>query len=605
VAALVFSFAAASIYGPIWEAGASHMAAASRAEGGWVVVHHTDLEAEAWIVARGAYALVHHPLRFFDGEHCAPTEKSLAYGPAMLTMAILAIPAYLATGDPVLTFNLDLVLYSLIGAAAMYLLITAWTGVPGAGIVAGLLFGFHRIRMVGIAFAMDWNLAWTVFALFFARRLFARGRWSDAAGLALVVSLQIWESMYTLLAAVLLSAPFALWLIVRYRFRAVRPAQLAFVAMSIAVASVLFFAPYLEVRSGVSSLQRTASQQIFAPWGAYLPSGGFFLGWFTMALVACCLVLGRRRTVGALGGGDPRWALLAGALCTALVAAGPYNNSLLLALTSAPSVHVPNLYLLLVRVIPGLDSIRKIPCLAAGVLLVGCVLAGMGAAALIRLAKEYWALAAAALVLAAALEVIRPSMLGLPPTHEWQLHSIAADKNAIEFFRTLERLGNTGPILELPVDLGLANYTIGMSRISLSFYHHRRIAACMGSLEYAIPGRRALIRIADRLPEPEAVNEIRRLGFTTVLIDPKVAGTALLQRFRERAQHPESSGVRFFYSNGSTAVFTLGRIGQREAPRPAASSQEGPGGTGSERGVATRAASAQITANASGRITYL
>jgi hypothetical protein len=538
-------------------------------QGTVVFIAHGDVEAEAWIVSRGAYTLVHQPLRYFDSEHCAPMEKSLVYGPAMLTMAILAIPAYLATGDPVLTYNLDLVLYSLIGAAAMYLLIAEWTGVPAAGIVAGLLFGFHRIRMVEIQFPMDSNLAWTVFALLFARRLFARGRWRDVAGLALVVSLQIWESMYTLLAAMLLSAPFAVWLLARYRFRTVRLAQLAFVGTSVVLASAMFFAPYLQAQTRFGALHRTVSQQVFTPWNWYLPSGCLFVGWFPIALIVCSLILGRRRTAGALGGGDPRWVLLAGGLCVALVAAGPYNDALLLMLTGDPSVHVPNLYLLLASVIPGLDSIRKIAVLSLGVLLVTCVLAGMGAAALIRLSKRYWTLAAAALVLAAALDVTRPSMLGLRPTYEWQFHSIAADKNSIEFFRHLEQLGNTGPIIELPVDLGLKNMTIGISRISLSFYHHRRTSACMGSFE--VPGRDTFIELASRLPEPAAVDQIRRLGFTTVIIDPKVAGKALLQRFMEQAQHHESTSLRLLYWNGSIGAFTLGPIGQPDAPQASGS----------------------------------
>jgi hypothetical protein len=563
LAALVFLLAATWTFARVWRAGATLVAPAERTDGGWVTIAHCDLVAEAWIVSRGAYTLVHRPLQYFNAEHCAPVEKSLVYGPAMLTAAIVAIPAYLASGDPVLTYNVDLVLYSLIGAMAMYLLITEWTGVPAAGIVAGLLFGFHRIRMEGIQFPMDSNLAWTVLALFFARRLFTRGRWRDAAGLSLAVALQIWESMYMLLAAVFVSAPFAVWLLARYGFRTVRPAQLALVAASVLLACAVVFVPYLEVQTRFGALHRAPSEHIFTPWEAYLPSGGFFAGWFPIALIVCCLILGRRRTAGNLGG-DALWALLAGGLCVALVAAGPFNNALLLLLTGNPSIHIPNAYLFLAKMIPGLDSVRKIACLSAGVLLVACELAGMGAAALIRLSKRYWAAVAAALVLAAVMEVTRPTTLGLPRTYEWQFHSIAADKDSIKFFRDLERLGNTGAIIELPVDLGVDNFTIGMSRISLSFYHHRRTTACMGS--FGVPGREALVALADRLPDPEAVQEIRRLGFTTVIIDPKATGPELLQRFREQARRKDS-GVRFLYWNGSIGAFTLHPREQSDAPR--------------------------------------
>ena len=431
VAALVFSLAAISTYAPVWMAGASVVAPAEYAAGNWAIIRRQDVEAAAAIVSRGAYTLVHHPLRYFDAEYCAPTETSLAFGPAMLTTSILGIPAYLATGDPLLTFNVALVEYSLISAAAMYLLIAEWTGVPAAGIVAGLLFAFHPIRMTfGIPLQMDLNLGWTVFALFFARRLFAYGRWRDVVGLTLAVSLQIWESMYTLAAAMFVSAPFAVWLLLRYRLRNVRPAQLVFMGASIVLAAALFFAPYLQVQSRLGVLQRSDAEQGFTQWGAYLPGGGFFLGWLLIVLTICALILGRRRTVDALDGGDPRWVLLAGGLFVALVAAGPYNNALLSMLTGNPSVHVPNLYRLVGGVIPGLNSLRKIICLSSGVHLVACVLAGLGAAALIRLSKQYWALTAAALVLAAALDMTRPSVLGLPPTYRWQLHSIASDKNS-------------------------------------------------------------------------------------------------------------------------------------------------------------------------------
>ena len=144
-ALLIFSIATVVTYGELWQRGASSevvfktwgelesstwkglkldsLGHASRA----------DVIFESWLVARNARTLATRPLRLFDTEQCAPAEKTLTLGIPMITMGVLAIPTWFATGDPILTFNVTTVALNWVAALAMYWLVMSWTGVPAAG----------------------------------------------------------------------------------------------------------------------------------------------------------------------------------------------------------------------------------------------------------------------------------------------------------------------------------------------------------------------------------------------------------------------------------------------------------------------------------------
>lgn len=556
IGAIVFGLVAAVTFGPIWRAGASSVVPTHATDAPWMYITRADATFEAWQVSRHAHTLLNNPLRLFDTEHCAPWENTLTLGVPMVTMGILAMPVHMATGDPIATYNIVLVLLCLISAAAMYVLVTDWTRAPAAGIVAGLLFGFHAIRLGHIVHPAEWDVAWTAFGLFFARRLLANGRWRDAFGLGLVVTLQVWASFYALLTAAFVTLPFAVWLVVHYGLRKVRPAQLAAVVVVVAVASIILFAPYLQAQGGSSFLRRSESEMRFAAWSDYLPSGPFFLGCLLPALAAVALICGRERAVKGLDG-DPRWALLGGAILVQVIAAGPFNHEILAPLLSDVS-RAPNLYRLVAGVLPGLDTIRVVARLSAGVHLVACVLAGMGAAALIGLARRYGTLVGAVLVGVAAFDVAGPPLLRIEPTYTWQLHPAAASEASIEFYRALEALGDTGPLLELPVDREAGGIAFAPSRILLSFYHHRRTSACYGSY-YDRGDRGRIVGLAERLPGADAVDQLRGMGFRTVVVDQPVVDQALRQRI-DAAGRDGSDQLPVLHRNGSMAAYSLGPV---------------------------------------------
>ena len=377
---------------------------------------------------------------------------------------------------------------------------TAWGfSVAAAGIAAGLLFAFMPLRLGNLTHPTAWDICWTVLAFFFAERLFAHGRWRDALGLAAATALQIAADFYPLVAATFLSLPLLGWMAWRHRLRAVRPAQLVFVGLFVLLAAAGVLLPYLGAESELGGLQRTRFRY-FSWSGLVRPSALPFPGWTVVALALVAMLAGRKRAAPGTGG-DPRWALLAGALLVGAIAAGPNNPGL------------PNLHTLLAAWIPGLDAVRGIFRLSIAIHLALVVLAGLGAGALIRATRgRQRRIAEIALVAIAAFDVLRLPAAGLERRYAWAYESIRPDADSIAFFQELERRGNRGPMLELP-ELFVSGAT---RRILLGSWHRRRTSACYGSFRPA--GQQELVELAADLPSPEAVDRLRSLGFTTVVL---------------------------------------------------------------------------------------
>jgi hypothetical protein len=522
IAAAIFLVASAVTWASVWSAGPSRVAAVHATPAHFRPTIRADVTYEAWLVSRHAHTLMHRPWRIFDTEHCAPAQKTLTLGIPMLTLGLLAVPAAVFSDEPVWIYNASLVLLGLVGAFAMYLLVARWTGVPAAGWVAGLLFGFMPVRLAHVTHPSVWDISWTVFALYFAERFSARGRWRDALGLGLSIALQVGASFYPLLAAACLAPPFGVWLLLRDRLRALRPGPVALLLGLALLAVLVVLVPYLGVETDIGGLVRWRFHYL-DPSDLLRPAQPEFPGWSVYALALVGLCCGARRSTPGIPG-DPRWALLAGALLVGLVASGPGHAWL-------------------AGFVPGLASIRGVARLVSGIELVAMLLAGLGAGVLVRAAGRRGAWVAAALLAVAAADVLRlpVAIPGLAPRPPWRLEEIRPDDASIAFFRELERQGNRGPLLELP--LGDRRHLLeDTSRILLAGYHGRRTSACFGS--YRPPGREALEALASRLPAERSVRELRALGFTTVLVHtspgflPTLRLTARLARAAEAPDAP-------------------------------------------------------------------
>lgn len=480
-------------------------------------VRREDVVYEAWLVARHARTFIQAPRLIYQGEHCAPYENTVTYCIPMLTMGLLGIPARFVTEAPVAIYNSVLVVMLLLAGAGMFLLVKDWTGSALAGAVSSVTYAFNATVLENIHHPSVWDTSWTVFALLFARRLFENGRWVDTVGLAIAISLQVAADVYPTVTAAIVAVPIGISMACSYGLRAIKVSQVVMIGAAAILVAAAVYVPYIQTQRIEPQFHREA--QIFALWGAYLPGGSLFVGLPCVVLcLAAMLPAASRSRVGASY--DPRVALLVSASLAALASMGPYLSGPVSSAGRDTLLGTGNVgfYGLLQTVLPGLDAIRGAFRLGAGVVLCSAILAGFGAARLTS-NRRWGGTIGAVLVAAAVGAVVWPAKLGLQPQRDWAAPEVASDSDAVSFFEELERRGNFGPILQLPIDApGLRlSYFLAPRRVMESYYHRRRTSACFGSF---LPQRRAaLVEAAVELPANDAIYEISRMGFTTIVVE--------------------------------------------------------------------------------------
>ncbi len=502
-ALLLFALALASPFQEVWSEDLSVVVPMfprfegeeSKQRNFWKWIGETEQRFVAWQVSRNARVLLEQPLELFETGQCHPTRKMMALGEPMIALGVLGVPFSLLSDEPLRVYNWVLMTAIGLAALSMYLLVKDWTGVPAAGIVAGLLYAFHSDHIQDINHYYIHDTAWTVFALFFARRLFASGRWNDAIGLALCVSMQMAGSFYPLVGAALLALPLGAWLIGRYGVDKIAITQWIAIGLILATTAFFIYAPYLEMRS--DSVLATRTDLHFAAFRELLPGGGRFPGWLALVLAAWAIYEGgRKRSLF-----DPRLALLCGIVLVALMTIG-----------GSSAKEMPPFYALLASLIPGLDAVRRPNELLSAMHICITLLAGLGTASLLQRVPRNAALASALLLVAASYTTtLRPAWLGFDTPVVYRAMAIRPAAEKIRFFEELQARGNSGPILEAPKGL----FNVEANRLLLSGYHGRPTSACVNELPREAE---EVGRLIDALPQRSAIAALRAMGFTTLVL---------------------------------------------------------------------------------------
>jgi hypothetical protein len=459
-------------------------------------------------LARTAHQLLTDPAGLAGFGLCYPLRASYTLGEHMFGEALLALPAYAASGDPIVSYNAMVLLSLWVAALAMYALALHWTGSVAAALVAGLLFAFHPAKVANPAHPFVHGNLWTPLALLLAHRLFLTRRWRDALGLALFVSLQLLESFYQVLALAVLGGVHGLWLVMRYpRAVASLLPKLLAVAAATGVVAWLVFGPYLETRAVWGVLQGRERTLLFFP-ADYLPGRGASVGVVALLLAAVGLadrVRGPRPTNGV----DPRLAMLVAGLLVLWCTLHPLALPVLGLRIESPLVA-------LAAWVPGLNAVRVLRALRFGVYLVAAFLAGYGVLALIERLRPPARRAATAVAAACALyETFAPTSLPPPGRRPVALAAYRAlpASDVIE----LARQAPEGAVLDLPLTFDAAGKLLDMPQyVLLAAYHHRPAAACYNS--FRTPLQFEVAELAARLPDPAASDALHALGVRSLLV---------------------------------------------------------------------------------------
>ncbi len=449
-----------------------------------------DFYLIVWALAWDSHALLTQPWRLFHANSFYPSTLSLAYSEHFLGNLPLFAPAYWATGNPILAFNVLLLATYPLCAVAMYALARRWTTPAGAA-TASLFFAFTPWRYTAPPYVYLLSVHYLPLAILLTER------WLDGAGrrvpwsLAVVAALQMLCSVY-LAAAFLVGygayLPVALW----HRRRTLDRVRVLGLAVALGAAGAVFALtciPYLEL----------ARQGLLPSYGDDLRPSGATLGLVPYIAAGVLRTYLTREAVGPIGYAlvavallppwrGRRWALLVGtmaALLGVLFAFGPTID------LGGHLLRSP--YRLLAAWLPGFATLR-LPIRFVVLTQLGLAqLAGLGMGRLAGARPRAGPVAALAVALAAVTWAARgPLPLNAEPTGD----AVPAA------YRWLAAHGDGHPLLELP----RVSFTETARRMYLSTFHWLPIIE--GYSGYAPPTADHLHSLARGLPDPQVLQSL-------------------------------------------------------------------------------------------------
>ncbi len=358
------------------------------------VTDPADPLLDAWALAWTAHQLPRDPIHLFDANRFYPERGTLAFHDPMVALGVLLAPIQWAFGEPILTLNLGMLLSLALSGYGAYRLGAHVSGSKAAGGVAGSVFAFNAYRMDHLAHVQLQSAGFIPLLYLCLLRFLEDGRLKHAVGVAVFLWLTsasaAYYGMFTwILLAV--AVPYEIWRTGSMK----RPKRVLGLSLALTLSGLAYLPlalPFMRLRSDFG-LERplTTVQHASARPGDYLRSGSH-----------AHEALGFRPS-------SPERTLFPGilALGLAALALARVNRStglfVVVGLAAFWASLGPTfwLYRFLHAVVPGLSGVRVPPRMAIYVFMAVAILAGQGAAILLRRAPgtaRAWALGLFALV---------------------------------------------------------------------------------------------------------------------------------------------------------------------------------------------------------------
>ncbi len=219
-----------------------------------VVRPHIDTPLNIWIMSWDAHALGTDPTALFQANINYPSRDTLAFSEHLLTFSVVAIPLGWVTGNPVLTYNVLLLIGFAICGYTMFLLAKYLTENWLAALIAGVFFALAPYHFSTIIHVHVSIYCFQPLLLLFLFKYFDRGGTGNLVGLGLTFLAQALLSWYQLAFSSIPLALFFAWRLLTRSGRAEWRRLLAIfgVLALCAVAIVPFAIPYLRLHRNIS-----------------------------------------------------------------------------------------------------------------------------------------------------------------------------------------------------------------------------------------------------------------------------------------------------------------------------------------------------------------
>lgn len=447
-----------------------------------------------WILAWDVEQLAGGNFRhFFDANIFFPHRRTLAYSEHLFPQALLAAGPLLASGNPILAYNVVFLCAFFTSALGMYVLAYRLTASRTASAVAGVIYAFSPFMFDHLSHLQVLSAGGIPLTYFFLVRFFDRERWRDALLTAVCFVIQALANGYFALFLALFLALTVLYHAVSARKLLDRAFLLKLAAMAAVVAVLTgpFFYQYLELKTEMG-LEREihASARLvsyaavpefnllYGRWKLGENETRLFPGIVPLALAGVGIASLRRKRR------ESYWLRL-------------FVMTLLLAFVLSLGEKGP--FRIVHAHVPGFDAIRAVARVHVFTLLSLAVAAAFGARRVLAAAADWKRSAAGAL----AVVLITAEYLSIP----LPLEKIPVGDEIPAVYKWLARQEGGPPVLELPLR---PQYRPGCERVYYSTYHWKPIVN--GFSGFIPPLYGELVRRWNEEPPEQTVDDAVALG---------------------------------------------------------------------------------------------
>lgn len=229
---------------------------------------HGDTLLNTWIMSWNARTLFSHPGNLFQGNIIYPSRDVLAYSEIMFIESLLAAPLFFATRNPVLAYNVVLILGAVFATFGCYLLIKELTGSRWGGIAGGVFFALCPYKISKIGHLQIFFSPFMPFMILYLFRYLAKGGRKHLFSFGAFFLLQSLSSWHYLAFCSLSVALMLFWVALcnRKRRQWARIGWAAAIVVLAVVATVPLAIPYFRANARLPHFERSLEESEY--WSA-------------------------------------------------------------------------------------------------------------------------------------------------------------------------------------------------------------------------------------------------------------------------------------------------------------------------------------------------
>ena len=214
-------------------------------------IYYWDAYTNAMIMgSRVDAALGIGPLSLYDDYYFAPLPHSIVFNENHFGLSLLFAPFYLLSKNPLLAYNLTILVSLGLAVLFMYLLVLHLTGSKYAGLIAGVAYAYSPFVFFEIGRIQLMAIQWIPAVFFFLHRAVEKQRARDVIAFWLCVLLQIGTCLYYTMFLIPLLAVAGGILLVRHRPSPRFYAWFGSVALVAGALALVMVYPYFSARGG-------------------------------------------------------------------------------------------------------------------------------------------------------------------------------------------------------------------------------------------------------------------------------------------------------------------------------------------------------------------